>query len=247
MIAALVATGVVLAGFPLCRVACAVRSVPSHRSTTTGADVGSSHGRAAHPARRRIVRWALVVATIAIALDPMVAMIVGAGLLSWPRLDALVSSRRARAHVERAIPDAIELLVLLIHAGLTPHQAVATMTSRGPAATRVGFSEVTRRIDRGQGLADALAALPDVLGPNIGPVADTLAIAERHGTPIAGALEQLSVEVRHRRRRDAEAAARRLPIRLSFPLVVCTLPSFVLVAIAPAVLAALSSLGDTSW
>jgi len=34
---------------------------------------------------------------------------------------------------------------------------------------------------------------------------------------------------------------------LSFPLVVCTLPSFVLLAIAPAVIAALSSLGGTAW
>ena len=40
--------------------------------------------------------------------------------------------------------------------------------------------------------------------------------------------------------------ARRLPVRLSFPLVVCTLPSFVLLAIAPAVLGALSTLQGTT-
>ena len=44
------------------------------------------------------------------------------------------------------------------------------------------------------------------------------------------------------RRRQGEAAARRLPVRLSFPLVTCTLPSFVLLAIAPAILGAVSSL-----
>ena len=55
-------------------------------------------------------------------------------------------------------------------------------------------------------------------------------------------LESLAHEARASRRRQHEATARRLPVRLSFPLVVCTLPSFVLLAIAPAVIAALSSL-----
>ena len=63
-------------------------------------------------------------------------------------------------------------------------------------------------------------------------------MAERHGTPVAHTLEQLALDVRERRRRQAEAEARTLPIRMSFPLVACTLPSFVLVAIVPAVLAA---------
>ena len=48
------------------------------------------------------------------------------------------------------------------------------------------------------------------------------------------------------RRRLGEAAARRLPVRLTFPLVTCTLPAFVLLAIAPAVLGALSTLRATA-
>jgi tight adherence protein C len=59
-------------------------------------------------------------------------------------------------------------------------------------------------------------------------------------------LDQLSTEARAARRRLDEADARKLPVRLSFPLVVCTLPSFILLAIAPAVIAALSSLGSSA-
>jgi hypothetical protein len=50
------------------------------------------------------------------------------------------------------------------------------------------------------------------------------------------------VEAREQRRRDGQAAARELPIRLAAPLVLCTLPSFALLAIAPLLLGALSSL-----
>ena len=52
-------------------------------------------------------------------------------------------------------------------------------------------------------------------------------------------------EARQHRRRGAEAAARELPVRLSFPLVLCTLPAFVLVAIVPLLVGALSSLRST--
>ena len=139
------------------------------------------------------------------------------------------------------------MLVLVIQTGMTPHQAIDVLTHRAPAPVRPAFVEVRHRVDRGAPLADALGALPDILGPSANAVADTLAMAERHGTPIAQTLEQLVLDVRERRRRRAEAAARTLPIRMSFPLVMCTLPSFVLIAIVPAVLAAMASLGDTGF
>ncbi len=116
-----------------------------------------------------------------------------------------------------------------------------------PTPVRPGFAGVRHRVERGAALADALQALPDTLGPGATALADTLAIGERHGTPIARTLEQLALDVRERRRRQAEAEARKLPIRMAFPLVTCTLPAFVLVAIVPAVLAALESLGDTGF
>jgi pilus assembly protein TadC len=46
----------------------------------------------------------------------------------------------------------------------------------------------------------------------------------------------------HERRRQAEAAARALPVRLSFPLVLCLLPAFVLLGIVPAMVPALQGL-----
>lgn len=190
-------------------------------------------------------RWALVAALVLV--DPLLALVATAVVVGAPTLRRLVGARRRTAAIERAVPEAIELLVLVIRAGLTPHQAVDAMATHAPRAIRPGFESVQHRLRRGAELADALAELPAVLGPAMAPTADTLSIAVRHGSAIGDALGELSLEVRHRRRRRAEADARRLPIRLSFPLVCCTLPSFVLVAIAPAVLAALSSLGDTAW
>ena len=48
-------------------------------------------------------------------------------------------------------------------------------------------------------------------------------------------LSRLADDARRQRRHDLEAAVRRLPVRLSFPLVCCSLPAFVLLTVVPLV------------
>jgi tight adherence protein C len=197
------------------------------------------------PPHRRAVAGiaALVTALVVHPAIPAIALIVVASL---PVAREIRRRRREERAVHAALPDAIELLVLLVHAGLTPHQAVGVMAERGPLPTRHGFSAVVAELHRGASMPDALRSLPVTLGAEASSIADALGLAIRQGLPLGPTLEQLAHDARQRRRRQAEADARTLPVRLSFPLVACTLPSFVLLAIAPAVLAALSSLGDSA-
>lgn len=196
---------------------------------------------------RRPIALGLGAVAILLIFGPLMTVAIGIAVLGWPHLRRVLQKRREQTAIDAALPDAIEMLILVVRAGMTPHQAITMLTERAPALVRPAFIEVDRRRARGATLADALRALPDLLGPGANIVADTLAMAERYGTPIADALEQLSVDVRERRVRHAEADARKLPIRMSFPLVACTLPSFVLIAIVPAVLGALSSLDGTGF
>jgi tight adherence protein C len=175
-----------------------------------------------------------------------VGVVIAAALLTRA-LGSTRAARRQRALLERGLPDAMDRLVLGVRAGLTPSQAVRDIASSSHGGVEAAFAEVVRRTERGQPFADALAALPELLGANSGGLADVIATSDRHGLPLGPVLDQLTLEVRATRRRLDQAAARTLPVRLSFPLVMCTLPSFVLLAIAPAVIAALSSLGATAW
>jgi Flp pilus assembly protein TadB len=150
-----------------------------------------------------------------------------------------IATRRA---IEAAMPDAVELLVLCVRAGCSPTQAVVELVARAPPPLRPAFAAVELRLHRGLGLADAVDALAEHAGAPGRGVARAIAIADRDGLPMAPVLDRLATESRATRRRLGEAAARRLPVRLTFPLVTCTLPSFVLLAIAPAVLGALSTL-----
>ena len=134
---------------------------------------------------------------------------------------------------------------------MRPRRSIADPGGRragaaGTALAAAGFTAVERQLHRGRRLADAL---------------DELAARRRPGGTRAGVVDRdrpTATGCRSRRcstawpprraptrRRLGQAEARRLPVRLSFPLVVCTLPSFVLLAIAPAVLGAISTLRGT--
>ena len=214
--------------------------------TSFGAPSRRSSRTLRRPFPRRALSFIGAVAVIS-TVGPLPFAVVVAAALLLRRIGPIRAERRRRAAIERAFPDVMDRLVLSIRAGLTPFQAVCDLARSGEVATGDAFREVVRRTERGQPFADALAALPQHLGHQAGTLADVIATSDRHGLPLGPMLDQLTLETRAARRRHDQAEARKLPVRLSFPLVACTLPSFVLLAIAPAVIAALSSLGGTAW
>jgi len=198
-------------------------------------------------------RWAVIAAALAVAATALTVVrgpaltivIVGGGF------GMVVSQRRrrrrsARSAIDAAMPDAVEMLVMCLHSGYSPTQAVSQLARDAPQPVRFAFVAVEQRLHRGGGFADALSELTASCGRCALALVTSMSAAVRDGLPLAPVLDRLTDEAIDTRRRQGEAAARRLPVRLSFPLVVCTLPSFVLLAIAPAVLGALSTLQGTT-
>ncbi|MDQ3758189.1 MAG: type II secretion system F family protein [Actinomycetota bacterium] len=91
-------------------------------------------------------------------------------------------------------------------------------------------------------LADALDELPLRAGEPTRALAASLAGCVRYGTPLAPTLAALSVEARDAERRRMEQAARRVPVLLLFPLVLCILPAFALLTVAPLLADAVAAL-----
>jgi len=120
--------------------------------------------------------------------------------------------------------------------------AFTLIAERLPGATGAQLRLLQQRVERGEPLADAIAALPSVLGAGFASLADALGLAVRYGTPIDSLLERVAVEARLDARRAAEVRARRVPLLLLFPLVMCSLPAFVLLTILPLTVAALKRL-----
>jgi tight adherence protein C len=227
-------------------IALVVGRLAPHRRSRRAPTAGDRQSPRTRPSRRRR-RLQIVLAVISIGVVALAVGVVAAGIAAGMSL-LEVARRHRRRDISRrraiaaALPDAIEFLVLIVHAGLSPTQAVLEAAERAPIATRTGFAATTHRLQRGQGLGEAVAALHDELGPAARPIADAIAGADRYGLPLATLLDALSQQAHAARRRLAEAEARRLPVRLAFPLVVCTLPAFALLTIVPAVMGTISSL-----
>lgn len=175
--------------------------------------------------------------TAGLAPTAVVVVLLGGILARRPR----VERRRRAARIERTLPDTVELFVLTVRAGLLPRDALRVLQPVVEPIIGEAFSDVLARCARGQRFADALSAIPERLGARALMFADALAAAERTGLPLGPSLDRLADDARQHRRQLAEQAARELPVRLSFPLVVCTLPAFVLLAVVPLLLGAISS------
>lgn len=152
---------------------------------------------------------------------------------------------RARA-AGGAVPgaDAValtaDLVAMGVAAGLTPFLALDLATRFGPPAVAERLAAVLSAAGDGRcRLADAVEA-EAARTPALAALLALVAASERSGAPVGAALVQLAGSIRAQARRAAMARARTVPVRLLFPLVFLVLPAFLLLTVAPVVLAGLS-------
>ena len=156
------------------------------------------------------------------------------------------AARQAAAARAARLPDAIDLLVVAGSAGLTARQGLRLVAQRGPPELRPAFLDVIARVDAGASLGEALPRLVDSVGEHARSMVRAILTAERDGVSIRSMLAHLADEARRQRRQELEAAVRRLPVRLTFPLACCSLPAFVVLTVVPLAAAGLQRLGPVS-
>jgi tight adherence protein C len=148
------------------------------------------------------------------------------------------SSRPARW--EDGVALTADLLAVAVVAGLTPYLALELAARFGPEPVGGRLRVVVAAAAASsRPLADVLDAEAGSTPP-LGPLLALLAASERSGVPIGAALGRLATSTRARARRRAMARARTVPVRLLFPLVFLVLPAFLLLTVAPVVLATLT-------
>jgi tight adherence protein C len=192
--------------------------------------------------RRRTQRCTLGVAVLLGLLWPPLAFVPIAIAALLKRWRPLAKARANKAVVTASLPDATDLLLVAIHAGLTPELALRRLLTylNGPLHNAV--EQVFERLNDGERFGDALDALIDTLGEPARALVAALTGSERYGLPLGPALDVVATISRDQRRRAAETTARKLPVRLSFPLVLCILPAFIVLTVVPAIFGALRAL-----
>lgn len=168
------------------------------------------------------------------------AVLDGIGL--WWMHGIVQRASRDRDPVTARQADVIDLFALALGAGLNLRLAIDAVARRAPPSWAGALVSAADHVDRGRRVAETLETLPVVLGEPARPLVRVLVSAERYGSPLLPALERLAVDARLDRRRRAEESARRVPVKLLFPLVLCVLPAFALLTVAPLLAGALDAL-----
>ena len=139
------------------------------------------------------------------------------------------------------LPEVVDLVRLGVGSGLNVRLAIEAVVRHHDGRIAAELRVVLARVQRGERLADALDSM-GAAGAAVQPMVDALVAAERDGAPLVDALDRVAADARTARRRRREESARRVPVKLLFPLVFCTLPAFVLLTVVPVLLRSLPSL-----
>ena len=160
----------------------------------------------------------------------------------YPDLRLARRGREDQEQIRAALPDALDLLAACALAGMSLDRAMRTVAPDVAGPLGDALRVTLRALDAGMRRSAAYRLLAERAPvPEVRSLVRALERAERYGTSVATALVAQAREIRSRRRAAVEEAARAAPVKMLFPLVVCFLPAFVLLTVAPVVLTALRS------
>lgn len=155
-------------------------------------------------------------------------------------------TKQRREKIRRSIPDALDLLVICVDAGLGLDQAllrVGAELSVSHAEINEEFTQINLEQRAGKGRLEAWNSLAERTQiEEFKAFVAMLTQTDRFGTPILKALMQFSEEIRQKRKQHAEEAASKTKIKIIFPLVLCIFPCIFIVLLAPAMLSIASGL-----
>lgn len=171
-----------------------------------------------------------------------IVIIVAAGLAGYfgPNitLEKLVGRRQEKLRF--ALPDALDLMVVSVEAGLGLDQAIQSVSRELEITHKELCQElglVTLEMRAGKKRADALRNLADRTGQaDIRQLVAVLIQTDRFGTSMAESLRTHADFLRIQRRQEAEERANKVGVKLVFPIFFCILPAMFLVTGGPAIL-----------
>jgi tight adherence protein C len=184
-----------------------------------------------------------------VIIRPNLALALGACGLGYllPAMGLGRLAKRRQHRIRLGLPDALDLLVVSVEAGLGLDQAIQRVGEE-LAFAHPALSDELRLINlelrAGKGRSEALHNLADRTGvDDIQSLVAMLVQTDKFGTSVAQSLRVHSDTVRTKRRQRAEEAAAKTGVKMVFPLVFCIFPAIWVVTIGPAAIKFVQVLG----
>jgi tight adherence protein C len=172
---------------------------------------------------------------------PVVLMLLFAAIGYYlPNVVLAHLTRRRQREIFEAFPDAIDMMIVCVEAGLGLDMAI----NRAAEEMKLRSPELTEELDLvalelrvGASRDRALRNFATRTGlDEVSTFVSMLLQADRFGTSLAESLRVHADTMRTRRRLRAEEAAAKIPLKLLFPLIFFIFPSLLVVLMGPAMI-----------
>ena len=168
----------------------------------------------------------------------MVALFFAGLLFYLPEVVLWFITKRRKEAIFLSLPDALDLMVVCVEAGLGLDQAMRKVAEEMKSTYKViaaEFGLANFQLQVGRAKADVLHELGIRSGvDDLRALAAILIQADKFGSSIAQALRVQSDSMRTRRRQLAEEKAAKTAVKLIFPLVIFIFPGIFVVLVGPA-------------
>ncbi len=168
----------------------------------------------------------------------VVALLAGAVLgyfLPQMWLQQKVNARRQE--IQKGLPDAMDLLVIAVDAGLGFDASLARVTDKYKNALSEEFAKVLREVNLGRPRLEAMDEMRRSSGvEDLHNFIQAVIQSEQFGTGIGKILRIQADEMRRKRRQRAQEKAAQATLKMMLPMVGCIFPTLWIVLLGPAAL-----------
>jgi tight adherence protein C len=170
--------------------------------------------------------------------EPGWAVVLGGfcAVLGWFGPDLMLRSKtqsRQKA-IQRALPDALDLLVISVEAGLGFDAAIGRLVEKRHDALAAEFARVLAEMRVGRSRRDALKDMVNrTQVPDLNNFVGAILQAEQLGVSVTKVLTVQAEQMRTLRRQRAEEKAAQLQLKMIFPLAIFIFPALCVVIMGP--------------
>lgn len=145
--------------------------------------------------------------------------------------------QRRQKQILKYLPDALDLLVICVEAGLGFDAAMGRVYEKWDNELGLAFGRVLREIQLGKLRRDALKDMANRMDvPDVNSFTAAVIQAEQLGVSMAKILRVQSDQMRVKRRQRAQEKAQQAPVKMMIPMTLLIFPSIWIVLLGPAVI-----------
>lgn len=170
----------------------------------------------------------------------------GAALGFWIQPMLLRSKIRKRQdNILKALPDALDLLVICVEAGLGFDAAMGKVFEKWDNELALAFGRVLREIQLGKTRKTSLKDMANRMDvPDVNNFVAAIIQADQLGVSMANILRVQADQMRTKRRQRAQEKAQQAPVKMMIPMVLLIFPSIWIVLLGPSILILMSTAGN---